>query len=536
MATGLIVHIEVGKEKRTEYFSDAKLSFGSSDGCDLQVHSKLIQSEEPWFSVDRTEDAYRIVDFDKTLDIRLNDAPVRRFVLINDGDILSVGDSGIRFTFYSLASESALITTNRPQTAVAPFIEEAAIEAAASPERDDAKMFLKEFIRELLREVSWTTKAIAVVLIVAFLTSILYIGFAVSSDLRTGREIAQQQSETIKNLEEKLGEASDQISSINKSSEEFKKMISLAPSLRNDYGNGVGLIVGVYDIVDRRSGRVIRYPDGRLRNDPYEEAPMEDQVPGAGSMNFTTEGDGAPVEYDFIGTGFHVGGGYLVSNRHVVQPWEEDEMAKQIIRNANGRPRLKKLVVYFPTFPQPFTLKVRELGTGQDVSVSSIEAETIPDTMPVLPLDVSSEAYAIGRPVISMGYPSGPDRLLAMLDDADASALNARCFGNRQCIIDYLAQNLKIGPLLTQGSVTDLDSRRIVHDAKTAEGGSGSPLFGQTGKVIGINFGVFTENTAANMSVPVRFAVELLTKLGWKAPDTLKMPSPTVDSAPPVAR
>jgi hypothetical protein len=64
-----------------------------------------------------------------------------------------------------------------------------------------------------------------------------------------------------------------------------------------------------------------------------------------------------------------------------------------------------------------------------------------------------------------------------------------------------------------------------VHDAKTAEGGSGAPLFGQAGKVIGVNFGVFTENTAANMAAPVRFAVELLKRAGWKSPEELKQES-----------
>ena len=537
MAAGIIVHVEVGKEKRTEYFSDAEISFGSSEACDLQIHSKLVQSIGSWFTVDKTEDAFRIADFDKSLDITLNGGPVRRYILINDGDTVEIGQTGIRFTFFSLATESALITTNRPQTAVAPFIEEAALESAASPERDDAKMFLKEFIRELLREVSWTTKAIIGVLVIAFLTGVLYIGFAVSSDLRRGRELAQQQSDTIKNLEDKLVSASEQISSINKSSEEFKKMISLAPSLRADYGNGVCLIVGVYDIVDRRTGRVIRYPDGQPPVDPYEQTPAEEQIPGGG-VNFTTEGNGAPLEYDFIGTGFHVGAGFIVSNRHVVQPWEEDDLVKQIMRNTNGRARLKRLVVYFPNFPQPFQLRVREVGSKEDVSVSSIEQTTISPEMPVLPLDVDSEAYSIGRPVVTMGYPSGPDRLLAMLDDTDSSTINAKCFGSRQCIIEFLSQNQKIVPLLTQGAVTDLDSRRIVHDAKTAEGGSGAPLFGQTGKVIGVNFGIFTENTAANMAVPIKFAVELLTKVGWKAPEPMK-PTASVSTEgpiPPVSR
>lgn len=69
--------------------------------------------------------------------------------------------------------------------------------------------------------------------------------------------------------------------------------------------------------------------------------------------------------------------------------------------------------------------------------------------------------------------------------------------------------------------------RRIIHDAKTAEGGSGALLFGQTGKVHGQNFGVFTESNAANMAVPIRFALDLLKRAGWKLLEEIKNESVT---------
>jgi S1-C subfamily serine protease len=106
-----------------------------------------------------------------------------------------------------------------------------------------------------------------------------------------------------------------------------------------------------------------------------------------------------------------------------------------------------------------------------------------------------------------------------MLDDEEARAISAKFGNSRQNLLNYLAQNGKIQPLTTPGAITDLDSRKIVHDAKTAEGGSGAPLFGQSGKVIAINFGVFTENTASNMAVRIKFAVELLKRAGWKPPE-----------------
>jgi len=534
MSAGIIVHVEVGKEKRTEYFSSESVTFGSSEACSLQVLTSQIETLSPWFEIERTEDAYRISEFDKSLDIRINENPVRRFIVINEGDSITVGGTEIKFTFFSLASDSALITTNRPQTQVAPFIEDAALESATSPERDDAKMFLKEFMRELLQEISWRTKAITAVLLFAFLTALVYSIFTVSSELRRNREMSQQQSETIKNLEDKLVTAGEQLDKINESSEEFKKMISLAPTLRSEYGGGVCLIYGVYDLVDKSNGKVIRYPDGQSPQSPL--AGTENETGSQPVITFTTSGTGAPVEYDFIGTGFHVGGGYIVSNRHVVQPWEEDPLVKQIIRDARGKPRLKKLIVFFPGMPQPLVLRVKQVSSSQDLSIGTVDPKMMPVDLPALPLDVESDAYAIGRTVISMGYPTGPDRLLAMLEDNESSNINSRCLGRRDCIIEVLSQRQKISPLLTQGSVTDLDSQRIVHDAKTSEGGSGSPVFGQTGKVIGVNFGVFVESNAANMAIPVKFAVEMLQRSGWAAPTPKASEVTTENPNAPVAR
>ncbi len=239
-------------------------------------------------------------------------------------------------------------------------------------------------------------------------------------------------------------------------------------------------------------------------------------------IGLTTEGNGSTVEYDFIGTGFHVGGGYIVTNRHVVQPWEEDDNVKQMMAAANGRARLKRLVLYFPNLAQPFPVKVRQLGGREDVAVGTIDPAMLPADFPTIPLDTDLISAAIGKTVVTMGYPSGPDRLLAMVDDNEAKSINQRFGNSRTNLINFLAQSQKIVPLLTQGFITDLDANRIVHDAKTAEGGSGAPLFGQGGKVIGINFGVFTENTAANMAVPVKFALDLLKKAGWQSPEEMQ--------------
>src|SRR5690606_19057522 len=361
------------------------------------------------------------------------------------------------------------------QPHIAAFIEEAALDAAATPERDDAKAFLREFTRELMREISVTTKLITLVLVAGFLCGILYLGYSVARELRTSREQAEQQSKIIQGLEDKLGEANDQLGSLDKTTKEMLQTASLASKLRVDYGNGICLIVGVYDLVDRKTGKVLRYPDESMYSRaPYDQTITEDGSidPGTQSSFLTTDGSGSPVEYDFIGTGFHVGGGYIVTNRHVLRPWTEDDNVKQMIKNSKGRAHIKSLLIYFPNSPKPFPLKIVKTSDTEDVAVAKTNPSEFPEGIPSLPLDFDADSdsvVTIGKAVVTMGYPNGPDRLLAMVDDNEAKELNRRFGNSRLNLINFLAQSLKIVPLTTQGAITDLDRRRIVHDARTAE-------------------------------------------------------------------
>ncbi len=525
MAVGIIIHVSVGEEKRTELFAEDNISFGTDESCDLEIRTTKIAATGVWFELELSDRVYRVINFQPSLNLTLNGAAIHRFAPIKDGDSIRIPNTDISFSFFSLASKSSLITTNR-ETHVAPFIESAALESAVSPKRDDAKAFLREFVRELSREIHWTTKLIVLSIVLASLGGIFYLGKSYNSELQRTRELAEKQALVVQQLQDQLVQNNEQIGQIDKSNKDIIKSVSLAPNLRVEYGNGICLIVGVYDLVDKKTGKPLRYPDPQsFQASPFEpsEQLSEDAATAPpAQMTLTTEGNGSTVEYDFIGTGFHVGNGYIVTNRHVVQPWEEDDLVKQMLTDAKGRARIKRLVVYFPNFPQPFPLKVEQLGRREDLAVGRIDAELVSPDIPVLPLETDKDAASVGKTVVTMGYPNGPDRLLAMVDDNEAKSINSRFGGSRQGLINFLAQSKKIVPLTTQGAITDLDTRRIVHDAKTAEGGSGAPLFGQTGKVIGVNFGVFTESNAANMAVPINFAIDLLKKAGWKSLEEMK--------------
>ncbi len=520
----IIIHVSVGAEKRTEFFSETGIKIGVDETCDLQIHSAQTDVEGTWIELNLIENIYQVTKIKPNLSFLLNRKPLALYDKINDGDTISLQATSISFSFFSLeSSKSALITTKREPHTVQ-FIEHAALEAGASTKRDDAKVFLREFFRELFREISLITKLIVATVLIGLISGIFYTGFSIYRELQKNREEAQQQNEIIQKLDEKLTENKDQLSKLDKNNQDIIKTFSLTPSLRNDYGNGICLIFGTYDLVDRKNGKTLRYPDPQAYlPDPYEP-PMEEGFPPPNEQpqGLTTEGNGTPVEYDFIGTGFHVGNGYIVSNRHVVQPWDEDDLIKQMMKQAGGRAKIKRLVVFFPNFPQPFPLKVRQVSTSQDLSVSTIDPNLVSPDISVIPLEANDSSVAVGKTVVTMGYPNGPDRLLAMVDDSEAKSIQAKFGTSRQNLINFLAQTSKIQPLTTQGAITDLDSKRIVHDAKTGEGGSGAPLFGQSGKVIGVNFGVFTESTAANMAIPIRYAIDLLHRVGWKSAEEIE--------------
>src|SRR5687767_14785511 len=148
MATGIIIHVNIGKEKRTELFTEEYIRIGSGENCDLQIRTTLTEAEGVWLEIHREGTEYRIIEFNKALDLTINDKQIRRFKAIEDGDVIKSKPLDISFSFFALVPQTSLITTNREQRHVAQFIEEAALESSTSPRRDEAKTFLKEFIRE----------------------------------------------------------------------------------------------------------------------------------------------------------------------------------------------------------------------------------------------------------------------------------------------------------------------------------------------------------------------------------------------------
>ena len=517
MANGLVIHIVAGADKHTEVLTSDRIRIGTGEHCQLRLHSSLVPSSAnksgALIELARSNGHYRVTDFDTSLLISHNGEPLAAGTKIDDGDEVRIDHSNLLLTFFPVGGLPALVPGPRVDTHVAPFIEHAAIESAATARRDDAKIFLREFTRELVREIRLSTKLIALAMAVALVGGVLYIGFALYKEIQSSRRLINDQKDQIAQMNERAGKTNEKFEVIVRSNEEIRNSLSLAPKLRSDYGGGVCLIAGSYFFVEQGTGRPLRYPEVQTNEDGTVVQNSTEP------LQLTPEGKGVVYEREFVGTGFYVGDGYVLTNHHVAQPWLADEGVQSLGSTVSSQPRLKKLTAYFPDMPQPLTIKFKQAAQRDDLAVCMLEVKEHPTSIPVLPLDKDSDSMAVGKTVVMMGYPSGPDRLLALRDDAEARMIQARCGSSLESLLGCLAEKNRIQPLTTQGNITDLADRRIVYDARTAEGGSGAPLFGQSGRVIGVNFAVFTENTASNFAVPVGYAVTLLKRAGWKSPE-----------------
>lgn len=548
MASGLVIHIEDANGRRTEVFTDARVRVGFGDDCDLRINQDLPPADleigkRALFEIENIGELYRISNIDdaSALDASYNNQSLARDsfgaklsdaedeIIINDADELRFPALDLSFRFHPVSKTQAVVrateaaplevTSSARQPFIAPFIEQAALDSTTTPRRDDAKVFLREFTRELVREISPLTKIMVLIVSGLLIASVTYLGYAMQRSVKQSRTQITDLDAQLADMRSRIDNTGQIVQQIDKDNERIRSSMSLAPKIVGDYAGGVCLISGTYMFVDSKTGRPLRQSTGEVERDDAGEI-IPNETGAASGLTLTPRGNGGIAYFDFVGTGFHVGNGFILTNKHVAaSPWTADERA-QLVQGANqARPRMVKLAAYFPKRRTPLALRLRATSSREDLAVVSIESSGIED-LPSLPLETDEMPASIGTEVIMMGFPSGPERLLAIMPDDESRTARARYSKSLEAMLNYLSGSEQITPLITVGTVTDLRARRIVYDARTAEGGSGAPLFGQQGRVIGINFAVFTENNASNLAVPVRYALPLLSQAGWQPLDT----------------
>src|SRR5215210_1589567 len=208
MAGGLVVHISNGQERHTEVLSQERVLIGPGEGSHIRLGSDLLTDSNVMLELARQNGHFRVQEFDPEIGITLNGRPLARGAKIDDGDELRFAAFDVSMQFCPVGNLPAVTAASR-RASVAPFIEQAAIEAAATARRDDAKVFLREFTRELLREIKWSTK-IGVFLCVA-----------VYREMRRGRELINKQNEQLSILQGQIHDTRGQFDAVDQRNQEI---------------------------------------------------------------------------------------------------------------------------------------------------------------------------------------------------------------------------------------------------------------------------------------------------------------------------
>jgi hypothetical protein len=172
-------------------------------------------------------------------------------------------------------------------------------------------------------------------------------------------------------------------------------------------------------------------------------------------------------------------------------------------------PVIADMTAYFPGVANGVPVGISQIS--QDADLAVVHGDLSELKRPVLKLDNRKEAAVSGDALISFGYATGIDAILARAGDETVTEIVKVSGGDPKLILAELAKRKLIRPLVTQGHVGDVLADKIVYDAQTTSGGSGGPLLNRQGGVIGVTFAVVRGFGGSNFGVPIRFASPLLT-------------------------
>jgi len=262
---------------------------------------------------------------------------------------------------------------------------------------------------------------------------------------------------------------------------------------------------------------------------------------------------GTPIAVTGAGSGFvTTSDGFIVTNRHVAANWRSrytfdrdeggvlvDGDGSIMLDNANHaitvdpphnwipaetkqygpkremdvfRGRQEYLMVRFRKNTNPAEATTQRVSDRHDVALIKV---TTPATLNKVQLFDSYSTSKVGDQVTVMGYPAVSDNVYAVLKSKDMFNRDAQA----RVIPDPTLSVGNIGKILraSDGPANDQyfsfapngDTYQLTINS-TGAGNSGGPMFDAFGRVVGIYFAGKTMDAQISFSVPIRYALELM--------------------------
>lgn len=516
--SGFVVRLAGVEQPVTKIFNQDVVTIGTTVDCDLVIATGKtdLPVDALLITLQRQNEVYRVATLEPLASVTRGGESVAIGDPIVDGDTFYFGATGVRLRFFFLSETEDLSETDRltqslqlgnavlESTRTAPPTVNYPRRRRFIPRTDIAIVFVKQLLRELVAEIPRRILYAVLGIVIFIVLTFLYFNTLSLLVSRSNNKAIGEMKETLRETRQDIDKIRAELQQAREESANMRSSLSLPENVVRNYGQGICLIYGTYVFVDPRVGREIRFKESTLSDNPIGQN---------GEVNLSADGSGRTYEIEFIGTGFLAERGFVITNRHVVHAWEEDDLAS-LIRMRGYRPRLKEVFAYFPLLDQPFPLRVVDVLSDQDVALCAFDQGD--RQLPILPLEENAEAIISGQPVVLIGYPAGLEGLVARFSDRSRTA--TRNFGNLsfRTQLNELASSSRIRPQATQGYITDV-APQLTYDARTDEGGSGGPVFGVSGRVIGINQAIlFNSQASTTFGVPIRYGIDLLRKHSLK--------------------
>jgi S1-C subfamily serine protease len=497
--TPVVTHLSGRYRGTTQRLSGDQLRVGAEPDADVIVDRGDLRAMagdpvDPLATLERQGEAYELKARPEA-GVFVNGKKVE-YVVLDSGDLVQIGPDGpaLRFRVYEPGAA--------PKKSVRQAMDDCV---------DTARYATKNPLRRaliFLAEVPWalvtqTTRIFRAGVVVALAVLVGAVGILVHQnrklEARLAAESAQvddlfaraeQQTFTAEDFLAARSDLEERVHALEeRQAARMRVIAAAAPS--------VVFLQGAYGFVDPGDARPLR-----MRDPTRADLPLA--IPGV--PFFTFEGDGEELEVLYTGTAFLVGGGgKLLTNRHIAEPWEFDPEARAIVESGIG-PVMRRFIGYLPGVEMPFEVELVRSDDTHDVAL--LRCAALPES--VAPLPLAEAKPRAGDEVIVLGYPAGIGALVARADPAFVEQLQEDESIDFWEVARRLSTGGHVAPLATVGVVGQVTDFTVVYDAETTHGGSGGPVLDLEGRVVAVNAAILPQFGGSNLGVPATEALRLL--------------------------
>ena len=505
-----LIHLSGPHQGKTQYFDKPLVSLGSAPDNDLVFPAEGPQEGIPHrVELVQTDCEVQFRNHDSNHTTLINHNPLVEAVL-QDKDLMQLGPEGPKLRFRIRAEAYAACKGG-------PELLRDALDVATEARRAGrgrVRPFVGQLAHELRRNASHTTQmlfAALLVLVIGGLGGLGYYSYSFQQNYTRQLFVLSKELESARITQKDLER---------RTIEERQRLQDVLHQRQTELDQLAAQVEAQQQASSQASVEEVRILEARLKTLETEAANAEVLIKRYGpSIGFLYVAFGlfdeggipqnfSKIPLEYMGTGFLIDGkGHLVTNRHIVEPWHINPSVGPLVE-AGLAPKLLTLLAYFPNQPQPYKVSVLRVSDQGDVALGQLSP--VPQGIPPIPIHPLAQPSAIGEPVMVLGYPVGVEALLARMDEFTVDTLLRDSGHDLKILIQGVANLKGIRPLATQGHIGDVVPKRIVYDAPTTGGASGSPVFNSRGEVIAVNASVMTRFGGANSGVPIDLALALL--------------------------